>query len=207
MTSRHAKVFISSADWMPRNLDGRVETLVPVENPTVRRQIVDRILWSGLKDDTNCWLMAADGSYARRMTGKEPFSSQDYFMTNPSLSGRGRALKKRARRRTERNRHANVRLMCFPKLPPIRVKVFRVDCPAGIGAENDEGIEVHGRPETARHRTPVPRSALRHRLRKDCDRPPCPRQGLWNRSGPDGRRQGVARARGPEVALYRRRLD
>ena len=98
MTSRHAKVFISSADWMPRNLDGRVETLVPVENPTVRRQIVDRILWSGLKDDTNCWLMAADGSYARRMTGKEPFSSQDYFMTNPSLSGRGRALKKKGKK-------------------------------------------------------------------------------------------------------------
>ncbi len=95
ITSRRAEIFISSADWMPRNLDGRVETLVPIENSTVRRQIVDRILWSSLNDDTNCWLMGADGSYARRETGKKPFSSQHYLMTNPSLSGRGSALKKK----------------------------------------------------------------------------------------------------------------
>ena len=94
LTSRRAKVFISSADWMPRNLDRRVETLVPVENRTVHRQILDRILESSLKDDTNCWQMNANGEYTRIESGNQPFSAHEYFMTNPSLSGRGSALKK-----------------------------------------------------------------------------------------------------------------
>ena len=102
LASRRARVFISSADWMPRNLDGRVETLVPIENRTVHRQIVDRIMAACLKDDTNCWLMAPDGNYVRRESGKEPFSSQGYFMTNPSLSGRGSALKKERKKSTEK---------------------------------------------------------------------------------------------------------
>jgi polyphosphate kinase len=94
LTSRRAKVFVSSADWMPRNLDRRVETLVPVENRTVHRQILDRILGSSLKDDTNCWQMNANGEYTRIESGNQPFSAHEYFMTNPSLSGRGSALKK-----------------------------------------------------------------------------------------------------------------
>ena len=94
LTSRRAKVFISSADWMPRNLERRVETLVPIENGTVHRQILDRILMSSLKDDTQTWTLEPDGSYLRVQSGNKPFSAHDYFMTNPSLSGRGSARKK-----------------------------------------------------------------------------------------------------------------
>lgn len=93
LTSRRAKVFISSADWMPRNLDRRVETLVPIENRTVHRQILDRILNSSLKDDTQTWSLQPNGTYIRVEQGKRPFSAHEYFMTNPSLSGRGSALK------------------------------------------------------------------------------------------------------------------
>mgnify|MGYP003624870021 FL=1 len=103
LTSRRARVFISSADWMPRNLDRRVETLVPVENRTVHRQIVDRILGSNLKDDTHCWEMESDGTYTRLTPGKRPFSAHEYFMTNPSLSGRGSALKKGRKKATRKN--------------------------------------------------------------------------------------------------------
>ena len=94
LTSRRAKIFISSADWMPRNLDRRVEALVPIENSTIHRQILDRILVSNLKDDTQSWTLEADGTYLRVKSGKRAFSSHNYFMTNPSLSGRGSALKK-----------------------------------------------------------------------------------------------------------------
>lgn len=94
LTSRRAKIFISFADWMPRNLDRRVEALVPIENSTIHRQILDRILVSNLKDDTQSWTLEADGTYLRVKSGKRAFSSHNYFMTNPSLSGRGSALKK-----------------------------------------------------------------------------------------------------------------
>lgn len=94
LPSRHAQVFISSADWMPRNLNWRVETLVPIENPTVRRQVLEQVMIANLNDVTQSWELGADGGYDRLKGGRRAFSAHDYFMNNPSLSGRGRALRR-----------------------------------------------------------------------------------------------------------------
>ena len=92
MPSRENQVYISSADLMPRNLDRRIEIIIPIENNTVHEQILDQIMLANFKDKSETWYLDSLGNYHKEQ--EKGFSAHTYFMENSSLSGRGKSLLK-----------------------------------------------------------------------------------------------------------------